>query len=88
MEAGERELMEEIEVMLREELRAMIKAGAPESEVSAQIDAILIKMEAVAVIVPEFGAMAAVVLAVAVVSVLVLTARSRLASSIMPQTRP
>ena len=88
MEAGERELMEEIEVMLREELRAMIKAGAPASEVGAQIDAILIKMEAVAVIVPEFGAMAAVVLAAAVASALALTARSRLAGSIMPQTRP
>ena len=77
MEAGERELMERVEVMMREELRNMIKQGASASEVSDQIDAILVEMEAVAVIVPEFGVMASVVLAAAVALVLGLSTRSR-----------
>ena len=86
MEAGERELMEKVEVMMRQELRDMIKQGAPASEVSDQIDAILVEMETVAVIVPEFGVMASVVLAVAVALVLVISMRSgRIAGiSILP----
>ena len=39
---------------MREDLRNMIKAGAPASEVSAHIDKILLKMNDVAKIVPEF----------------------------------
>lgn len=38
-------LMEEIEIMLREELRNMIKDGAASTEVDAQVDAILVKLE-------------------------------------------
>lgn len=78
IDAGERELMEEIEVMMRKELRAMMKEGAPASEVSEQVDAILLKMDAVSVIVPEFGAMAAIVLAVGVTAAIALASRSRL----------
>lgn len=78
VEAGERELMEEIEVMMREDLRGMIQQGSPASEVSSQIDAILVKMETVAVIVPEFGAMATVVLAIAAMTIIAISARSRL----------
>ena len=48
------ELKDEMEHMMREQLRDMIKAGAPASEVNAQIDAILAKMNDVAKIVPEF----------------------------------
>ncbi|MFY9300639.1 MAG: PEFG-CTERM sorting domain-containing protein [Candidatus Nitrosotenuis sp.] len=40
-----KELMEEIEVMLREELRDMIKTGADASEIDSQISAILEKLE-------------------------------------------
>ncbi len=43
--AHDEALMEEIEVMLREELRNMIKAGADASEISTHIDAILEKLE-------------------------------------------
>jgi hypothetical protein len=39
------ELMEEIEIMMREELRDMIKAGASADEVNSQVDAILEKLE-------------------------------------------
>ena len=85
IEAGERELMERVEVMMREELRNMIKQGAPASEVSDQIDAILIEMEAVAVVVPEFGVMASVVFAAAVALVMVFSISRRFASiSILP----
>ncbi len=47
------ELMEEIEIMMREELRNMIKTGADESEVSAHIDAILVKLEEAEELIPE-----------------------------------
>lgn len=69
------ELNEEIEHMMREELRDMIKNGAPASEVSAHIDEILLKMDTVAVIVPEFGPMALAVLVSAIVAVVILNVK-------------
>ena len=77
-DAGEHELMLEVEVMMREDLRSMIRNGAPVSEVDAQIDAILDRMDAVAVVVPEFGAVAVLVLSVAVAATIVLGMRTRL----------
>ncbi len=38
-------LMEEIEIMMREELRDMIKASAPADEINSQVDSILVKLE-------------------------------------------
>ena len=70
--------MVEIEVLMREELRDMMKEGASVDRVDAQIDTILEKMDTVAVIVPEFGSVAGVVLSMALISIVVLTARSRL----------
>ena len=78
VDAGERGLMVEVEVMMREDLRAMIRTGVPVSEVDAQIDAILERMDTVAVIVPEFGSVVMVVLIIAIVSIVALTARSRI----------
>ena len=78
VDAGERELMLEVEEMMREELRSMIREGAPVSEVDAQIDSVLERMDTVAVIVPEFGSIAMVVLPVAVIAVVVLSMRTRL----------
>lgn len=75
VEAGERELMEELEDMMRVELRDMIKQGAPASQVDAQVDAILEKMDVVAVIVPEFGSAVMIVLLVAIVSIVLLQTR-------------
>lgn len=46
------ELMEEIEIMMREELRDMIKTDADASEISAHIDAILVKLEEAEEIIP------------------------------------
>ncbi|MEW6043856.1 MAG: PEFG-CTERM sorting domain-containing protein [Thermoproteota archaeon] len=45
-------LMEEIEIMMREELRDMIKAGSDASEISTHIDAILEKLEQAEGIIP------------------------------------
>ena len=78
VEAGERELMVEVEEMMREELRTMIRNGEPVADVEAQIDLILDRMDTVAVIVPEFGPVAVVVLAAAIVAIVAITARSRL----------
>jgi len=66
------ELNEEVEQMMREDLRDMIKNGAPASEVSAHIDKILLKIDEVAVIVPEFGQMALVVLVTGITAIMVL----------------
>lgn len=46
------ELMEEIEIMMREELRDMIKNGADASKISAHVDAILEKLEQAEGIIP------------------------------------
>lgn len=63
------ELKDEMEQMMREDLRNMIKSGAPASEVSAHIDKILLKMNDVAKIVPEFpfGALVAMTSVVGIV---------------------
>jgi len=78
IDADERELMEEIEGMMRKELRTMMKEGAPASEVSEQIDAILLKMEVVSAIVPEFGAMPAIAIAIGATAAITFAARGRL----------
>jgi len=78
VDAGERELMLEIEHMMREELRGMIADGESPEAVGAQIDAILLRMDTVAVVVPEFGAMAIVVLAVAIILVMAVVMRTKM----------
>ena len=72
------ELVEEVETMMREDLRDMIKNDAPVSEINQQVDAIILKMDSVAKIVPEFGTIAMIILSVALVSIIGLTARSKL----------
>jgi len=78
IEAGERELMEEVEVMMREELRSMIKNGASSSEVDSQIDAILIKMTTVEQVVPEFGSIAILILVAAIIGSVLFARKSSL----------
>lgn len=78
VELDQEELMEEVEVMLREELRGMIKNDAPISEVHEQVDAILTKMDTIATVVPEFGTIAMMILTVAIISIIVITTKSRL----------
>ena len=78
IDADERELMKEIEGMMRMELRTMMREGAPASEVSEQIDTILLKMEVVSAIVPEFGAMPAIAIAVGATAAITFASRRRL----------
>ena len=70
--------MEEVEIMLREELRGMMKSGASVSEVNSQIDAILIKMDPVDVVVPEFSTIAMMILAVAIIASILFASKSKL----------
>ncbi|WP_316506240.1 PEFG-CTERM sorting domain-containing protein [Nitrosopumilus sp.] len=78
IELDQRDLMEEVEIMLREDLRNMIKNGEPSSKVSAHIDAILEKMDTIATVVPEFGTIAMMILAVAIISIVAVSARSKI----------
>ncbi len=64
------ELKDDMEQMMRVELRDMIKNGSPTSEVNAHIDKILLKMNDVAKIVPEFP-FGAVIVMTSVVGVVV-----------------
>lgn len=74
-ETGNTELVSEIEEMLREELRAMIKNEASSAEVDQQVDSILEKMESVKVAVPEFGSIVTVALAIAIIGTIIATSR-------------
>ncbi|MGI0009137.1 MAG: PEFG-CTERM sorting domain-containing protein [Nitrosopumilaceae archaeon] len=85
--AQDPELNEEVEEMMREELRDMIKNGATVEEVNSQIDEILLKMDEVAVIVPEFGQMALLVLAVAIISIIAISVRNQ-KFSLIPKFLP
>ena len=76
VDLGEPELMVEIEILMREELRNMIRDGASVSDVDAQIDLILEKMDTVAVIVPEFGVITIMILTVAVIAVVIFGVRA------------
>jgi len=82
IELGEEDLMEEVEVMLREELREMIRNGEPISKVNSQVDSILNKMDTIAKVVPEFGPIAMVILAASVVSIIAITSKSKLVQRI------
>lgn len=73
VDAGEKELMEEIETMMRIELRDLIKNNASQEEVNNLVDTILIKMDTVAVIVPEFGTVVLIVLMTGIVSTILLS---------------
>lgn len=72
------ELIEDVEWMMREDLRGMIKDGAPISEVTQQIDTILEKLDSIAAIVPEFGVIAIMILILALTSSIMLLKKSSL----------
>ena len=56
----------------------MIKSGASVSEVNSQIDVIMIKMDTVEVVVPEFGTTAMMILVVAIIGSILFASRSKL----------
>lgn len=67
----DKELMEKIEIMLREELRAMIKNGESPDKVDAHINAIKQELGVAETIIPEFGSMALVVLVAGITAIIV-----------------
>lgn len=77
------DLVSQLETMMREELRDKIKNNAPSSEINEHVDAILVKMNSVAKIVPEFGQIAALILIIGTISAIVLAKHKNL--SIMPR---
>jgi predicted secreted protein with PEFG-CTERM motif len=82
-ESGNEELVHEIEIMMREDLREMIKNKAPSNEIDQHVDSILEKMESVKVAVPEFGSIVLIALALAIIGVVATSKVSRL--SIIPR---
>lgn len=78
VELGEEDLMEEVEDMLREDLREMIRNGEPSSDVNEHIDAILVKMDTIAKVVPEFGTMTIIILTAAIICVMAVTTKSKI----------
>lgn len=79
-EAGQEELVEELETMMRVELREMIRNGASSSEVNSKVDAILEEMKIVEATVPEFGTIVMAVLFVAIIGIIAVTKKTRLAA--------
>ena len=74
VELDQRELMEEVEILLREDLRNMIKNNESPEMINSHIDVILDKMDTIAIIVPEFGTIAVMILVVAIISIITLKA--------------
>lgn len=72
------ELMEKIEIDMREELRNMIQTNAPVTQVDSHIDMILDDLEEARIVIPEFGTIATMILVVAITSIIALSAKSRL----------
>ncbi|AFS82975.1 PEFG-CTERM sorting domain-containing protein [Candidatus Nitrosopumilus sediminis] len=72
------ELIEEVEWAMREELRGMIKDEAPAPDVSEKIDEIKGNLQNIAAIVPEFGTVAMMVLSIAILSIVAITAKSKI----------
>ncbi len=72
----EEALIEDVEWMMREELRNMIKDEAPVSEVNAKVDEILNKMDSIAEIVPEFGMFSIMVLVIGIIGTIVIISRN------------
>jgi len=77
VELGHEDLMEEVEVMLREDLREMIRNGNSSEEINSQIDAILEKMNTISTVVPEFGTIAMLILALSILSIIIVTSKSK-----------
>lgn len=69
VEVGKSELKDELEEMMRVELRDMIKNNSSPDEINAKIDTILEKMETVAVSVPEFGTLVSLIMVIGLFSV-------------------
>ncbi len=72
------ELVLKIEIDMREKLRNMIKNNESPDMVDAQIDMILVDLAQAKKVIPEFGTIVMLILSVAIISIIGLTAKSRL----------
>ncbi|MFB5627115.1 MAG: PEFG-CTERM sorting domain-containing protein, partial [Nitrosarchaeum sp.] len=71
-------LVLKIETAMRVDLRNMIKSNESADKVDAQIDMILSDLAQARNVIPEFGTIAMVILSVALISIIGMTAKSRL----------
>lgn len=72
------ELVLKIEIDMREKLRNMIKNNKSPDKVDAQIDMILVDLAQAKKVIPEFGTIVMLILSIAIISIIGLTAKSRL----------
>lgn len=72
------ELVLKIEIDMREKLRNMIKNNESPDKVDAQIDMILVDLAQAKKVIPEFGTIVMLILSIAIISTIGLTAKSRL----------
>jgi len=72
------ELVLKIEIDMREKLRNMIKNNESPGKVDAQIDMILVDLAQAKKVIPEFGTTVMLILSIAIISIIGLTAKSRL----------
>ncbi|MEK6865460.1 MAG: PEFG-CTERM sorting domain-containing protein, partial [Thermoproteota archaeon] len=72
------ELVLKIEIDMRENLRDMIKSNESTDKVDAQIDMILSDLAQAKKVVPEFGTITLIILAVSIVSIIGFTTRSKI----------
>ncbi len=72
------DLMFKIEIDMRQNLRDMIKSNESPDKVGAQIDMILSDLSQAKKVVPEFGAITMIILAVAIISIIGFTTRSKI----------
>ena len=77
-ESDQTDLVNNMEIMMRIELRDLIKNNAPVLQVNQKVDDILAKMDTVAKVVPEFGTITMMILSVAIISIVAITAKSKL----------
>ena len=70
VEEQNEELNDELEIMLREELQALMRNNAPLEQVEEKIDAILERITMVEAIVPEFNSLVFLVLTTAIIPVI------------------
>lgn len=82
VKSGQEDLVQELETMMRVELRDMINSNASSLEVNHHVDNILVKMDTVAKVIPEFGQIALIILIVGIISVVLISKQNL---SILPK---
>lgn len=76
------DLMEKIEINMREELRSLIQSNASPDIIDEKVDLLLADLEVARSVVPEFGTMAVLILVISIVSVVALMKRNTLSIKI------